>query len=72
MSEYLKEGTDHRWTYLKKGYEEYYDLIDGKEIPMWLIEKVRKWYYQTQPGQAEFQKFVNKLIRLFRIRGKGE
>lgn len=69
VSEYLKEGDDLRWTYLKKGYEDYYDLIDGKEIPLWLIETVRKWYNQTQYGQFDFQEFVHKLIRLFRIKG---
>lgn len=53
VSEYLKEGNDLRWNYLKKGYE---------------IETVRKWYNQ-QPGQFDFQEFVNKLIWLFRIRG---
>lgn len=73
VSEYLKEGNDHRWTYLKKGYEEHYDLIDGKEVPLWLIETVRKWYNQKQDSPFDFQEFVQKLIRLFRIKDtKGE
>ncbi|MEQ2527384.1 serine/threonine protein kinase [Bacillaceae bacterium CLA-AA-H227] len=66
VSEYLKEGNDHRWTYLKKGYEDYYELIDGREVPLWLIETVRKWYNLTPNGQLDFQEFVHKLIKLFR------
>lgn len=67
VSEYLKEGNDLRWDYLKKGYEEYYYLIKGREIPLWLIETVRKWYNQTE--QFDFQEFASRLIRLFQIRG---
>lgn len=66
VSEYLKEGNDHRWTYLKKGYEDYYELIDGREVPLWLIETVRKWYNLTPNGQLDLQEFVHKLIKLFR------
>lgn len=69
VSEYLKEGNDLRWTYFKKGYKDYYELIDGREVPLWIIETVRKWYNQTPCEQLDFQEFVNKLIRLFRIRG---
>lgn len=67
VSEYLKEGNDLRWNYLKKGYEEYYHLIDGREVPLWLIKTVIKWYNQ-QHGQFDFQEFVNKLLWLFRIK----
>lgn len=70
VSEYLREGDDLRWTYLKKGYEDYYEIIDGREVPLWLIETVRKWYNLTPSGQLDFQEFVNKLLRLFRRIGE--
>ncbi|SOC44440.1 serine/threonine protein kinase [Ureibacillus acetophenoni] len=44
VSEYLKPGNDYRWELLKKGYEQYYPLIDGKPVPFWLVESVRKLY----------------------------
>ena len=69
VSEYLKDGNDLRWNYLKRGYEEYYDLISGREVPFWIIETVRKWYNQTQHRQFDFQEFVNKIIKLFRVKG---
>lgn len=69
VSEYLKEGNDLRWDYLKKGYEEYYDLIVGREVPLWLIEVVKRWYNETQHAPFNFQEFVNKIIKVFGIKG---
>ncbi|WP_227935138.1 serine/threonine protein kinase [Alkalihalobacillus deserti] len=70
VSEYLKRGNDLRWDYLKKGYQEYYDLISGKSIPTWMIETVRKWYNQTEPSHFHYQEFVKKLSKLLRIDSK--
>jgi predicted Ser/Thr protein kinase len=67
VSEYMKTGNDNRWEYLKKGYKEYYHLIDGKAIPHWIIETVRKWYNQTKPESFNFQDFVQQLFIFFRI-----
>ena len=66
VSEYLKPGDDRRWEYLKKGYIEYYHLIDSKVIPLWVIETVRKWFNQANSKSFDFQEFTNKLIRLFK------
>jgi len=49
VSEYLKQGNDYRWEYLKRGYEEYYDMIRGKPIPYWVMDMVRKRYNQSSP-----------------------
>jgi hypothetical protein len=67
VSEYMKHGNDYRWHYLKQGYHENYHLIDGKAIPFWIVESVRKWYNQTQPDLFHFQDFVRRLKKLFRI-----
>jgi hypothetical protein len=67
VSEYMKQGNDYRWHYLKQGYQENYHLIDGKAIPFWIVETVRKWYNQTQPDTFHFQEFVRKLTKLFRV-----
>jgi serine/threonine protein kinase len=68
VSEYMKTGNDNRWEYLKEGYKEYYHLIDGKALPHWIIETVRKWYNQTKPESFNFQDFVQQLFIFFRIR----
>lgn len=46
VSEYVKPGNDFRWEHLKKGYEEYYHFFDGKAVPLWIVETVRKAYNQ--------------------------
>jgi hypothetical protein len=65
VSEYVLPGNDFRWEHLKKGYEEYYHLIDGKAIPFWIVETVRKWYNQWNSSYEEFMKIVLKFT-LFR------
>ncbi len=64
VSEYIQSGNDLRWEHLKKGYEEYYHLIDGKSVPFWVVETVRKWYHQQNkyfPFFDDFMKLVQKL-----------
>ncbi|WP_449540375.1 serine/threonine protein kinase [Ferdinandcohnia sp. Marseille-Q9671] len=65
VSEYILPGNDYRWEHLKKGYEEYYHLIDGKSVPYWVLETVRKWYNQQStyfPSFDDFMKIVQKLM----------
>lgn len=62
VSEYLKPGNDLRWDHLKKGYEEYYYLIEGKAIPYWILETVRKWYYQR--NYESIDEFMKKILSL--------
>ena len=69
VSEYLKPGNDKRWEYLKEGYQEYYHLIDGKALPHWIIETVRKWYNQMPSEGFKVHDFVKELVLLFRFRG---
>lgn len=69
VSEYLNPGNDKRWEYLKEGYQEHYHLIDGKALPRWIIETVRKWYNQTPSESFKVHDFVKELVLLFRFRG---
>jgi predicted Ser/Thr protein kinase len=70
VSEYMKSGNDNRWEYLKEGYHEHYQLIDGKALPHWIIETVRRWYNQKKPDRFNVQDFAKELAILFLIRGK--
>lgn len=69
VSEYLQPGNDKRWEYLREGYLHHYHLIDGKALPHWLIDTVRKWYNQADCESFKVQDFVKELVLLFRIRG---
>ncbi|RKQ13587.1 serine/threonine protein kinase [Ureibacillus endophyticus] len=63
VSEYIQPGNDYRWEHLKKGYELYYHLIDGKPIPFRLVETVRKWYNQRN-HHFSFDDFSRKVLNL--------
>lgn len=62
VSEYLKPGNDHRWDHLKKAYDEYYHLVDGKAIPIWLLETIQRWYNQRQHSSIE--DFIKDVLKL--------
>lgn len=64
VSEYVNPGNDFRWEYLKRGYEEYYHYIDGKPLPFWLLETVRKWYNQTSDKSFLYEEFIKKVTKL--------
>ena len=69
VSEYMKQGNDNRWKYLKEGYKEHYHLIDGKALPLWIIETVRKRYNQVKSDSFRFQDFIQEHAIHFQIPG---
>ncbi|MCM3439722.1 serine/threonine protein kinase [Metabacillus halosaccharovorans] len=62
VSEYLKPGNDHRWEHLKKAYDEYYHLVDGKAIPIWLLETIQRWY--NQRNNSSIEEFIKDVLKL--------
>ncbi|WP_164214432.1 serine/threonine protein kinase [Virgibacillus sp. YIM 98842] len=62
VSEYILSGNDFRWEHLKKGYEQYYHLIDGKPVPFWLAETIRKWYNQRNKYFSSFDEFIKFVV----------
>ncbi|KAA9030653.1 serine/threonine protein kinase [Niallia endozanthoxylica] len=58
VSEYVQPGNDFRWEHLKKGYDRYYHLIEGKPIPLKIIETIRKRYNQRSNYSAAFEEFI--------------
>jgi len=63
VSEYTLQGNDFRWEHLKKGYEQYYHLIDGNSVPFWLVETIRKWYNQ-QGKNSSYEEFTKNILKL--------
>lgn len=62
VSEYTLQGNDHRWEHLKKGYEQYYHLIDGNSVPFWLVETIRKWYNQRGKNTS-YEEFTKNILK---------
>lgn len=58
VSEYIKPGNDFRWEHLKKAYDEYYPMFDGKPVPFWLLDTIRKWYHHWTRYSASFDEFM--------------
>ncbi|MBT2569617.1 serine/threonine protein kinase [Planococcus sp. ISL-110] len=58
VSEYIKTGNDFRWEHLKKAHAEYYAIIDGKPMPFWLLDTVRKWYHHWNRYSSSFDEFM--------------
>jgi hypothetical protein len=64
VSEYTLPGNDFRWEHLKKGYEQYYHLIDGNPVPFWLVETIRKWYNQRSKYFSSYEEFTKIVLKL--------
>ena len=64
VSEYTLPGDDFRWEHLKKGYEQYYHLIDGNSVPFWLMETIRKWYNQRGKNSSSYEEFTKTILKL--------
>lgn len=62
VSEYTLQGNDYRWEHLKKGYEQYYHVIDGNSVPFWLVETIRKWYNQRGKNSS-FEEFSRNILK---------
>ncbi|MFP3917465.1 serine/threonine protein kinase [Lysinibacillus telephonicus] len=64
VSEYTMSGNDFRWEHLKKGYEQYYHLIDGNSVPFWLVETIRKWYNNRVDNSSSYEEFTKNILKL--------
>ena len=59
----FSQGNDLRWEHLKKAYDHYYHLIEGKPVPLQLIETIRKRYNQRSNHSPAFEEFMDKTTR---------
>lgn len=62
VSEYLQHGNDFRWEHLKKAYDKYYKIIEGKSVPSGLLETIQKSYNQRHHNSIE--EFMKDVIKL--------
>ncbi|TMU87500.1 serine/threonine protein kinase [Bacillus sp. BHET2] len=63
VSEYVLPGNDFRWEHLKKAYEDHYDLIEGRAIPFWLLETIRKWYNSWNKHFSSYDEFMKIVLK---------
>ncbi|MFB3162341.1 serine/threonine protein kinase [Neobacillus sp. 179-J 1A1 HS] len=66
VSEYVQPGNDLRWEHLKQAYDHYYHLIEGKPIPLRLMETIRKRYNQSNHYSTLAEEFIgHKFLTTF-------
>lgn len=63
VSEYMLSGNDFRWEHLKKGYEQYYHLIEGNSVPFWIVETIRKWYNKQGKDVSSYEEFTESISK---------
>ncbi|MGG1632857.1 serine/threonine protein kinase [Rossellomorea sp. NRS-1567] len=63
VSEYVLPGNDFRWEHLKKAYEDHYHIIDGKAVPFWLLETIRKWYNSWNKHFTSYEEFMKIVLK---------
>lgn len=68
VSEYIKPGNDFRWEHLKRAYEEYYSIINGKPMPFWLLDTIRKWYNHWNRYTTSYDEFMRIVYKQLNYR----
>ena len=64
VSEYTQSGNDFRWEHLKRGYDQYYHLIEGNAVPFWLVATIQKWYNQRGENSFSYEEFTKSISKL--------
>ncbi|SMF84230.1 hypothetical protein SAMN05661091_2560 [Paenibacillus uliginis N3/975] len=65
VSEYVQNGNDKRWEHLVWAYDNVYPLLEGKKLPLWVLEAVKNGYYRLDPSSVNLQEFADQIRRLF-------
>ncbi len=65
VSEYIQDGNDKRWEHLVWAYDNVYPLLEGKKLPLWVLEAVKNGYYRLDPSSVNMQEFADRIGRLF-------
>jgi hypothetical protein len=65
VSEYLKEGNDHRWEHLVWVYKHIYPMINGMRVPLWVLESIKHWYNRIDKTSFMIEDFSQRISKLF-------
>lgn len=65
VSEYMLEGDDRRWEHLMWAYDAFYPSMEGKKIPLWLINSVKSGYKKLDQANLNLEEYAQRISRLF-------
>lgn len=69
VSEYVEGGNDKRWEHLVWAYETFYPTIEGRRIPEWLLDAVKKSYQKLDQANLNLEDIaarVNRVLARFK------
>jgi hypothetical protein len=61
VSEYMEPGRDRRWEHLVEAYYVCYPYIRGRKIPKWLMERVKRAYFNQGGNAFSLPSFVQNM-----------
>ncbi|OCS84577.1 serine/threonine protein kinase [Caryophanon tenue] len=64
VSEYVVDGNDFRWDYLKQGYAQYYHYIDGNRVPLRIVQAVQNRFNEHRGNSYSYEEFAKTWLRL--------
>jgi len=64
VSEYVQEGNDKRWEHLVWAYRNFYPSIEGRKIPIWLLDMVKNGYMQLDQANINLDELGQRISRL--------
>lgn len=65
VSEYIKEGNDNRWEHLVWAYKNFYPIISGVNVPLWILETIKHWYFRIDSANFILEEFSQRVSQLF-------
>ncbi|MDF2837280.1 MAG: hypothetical protein K0Q63_2920, partial [Paenibacillus sp.] len=64
VSEYVLDGNDKRWEHLVWAYEAFYSGIEGRRIPEWLLDAVKKSYQKLDQANLNLEDIATRVNRM--------
>lgn len=63
VSNYLSPNQDHQWDHVATGYDHIYPYIQGKKIPSFLIDKMKRIYYSDDQDPRAVYDYITKVFQ---------
>jgi len=64
VSEYVQDGNDKRWEHLVWAYRNFYSGIEGRKIPLWLLDMIKNGYMRLDQANMNMDELGQRISRL--------
>ncbi|MFS0647507.1 hypothetical protein AB1L08_21765, partial [Siminovitchia sp. 179-K 8D1 HS] len=56
---------DNRWEHLVWAYKNFYPIISGVNVPLWILETIKHWYFRIDSANFILEEFSQRVSQLF-------